>query len=165
MWVVKIGGSLLGDALLPQWLELLAQLGGGRVTVVCGGGGLADEVRRLQAHWHFDDLAAHNMALLAMAQTVQLARGLTPTLQLAASESEIRRVLHGGHTAVWQPFELLRAKDPAQPVALIGFLKERGYLHFYEIRRTLLGTRRLSVIARFRNRNHKMVLASKTPLR
>lgn len=113
MWVVKIGGSLLGDPLLPQWLELLAQLGGGRVTVVCGGGGLADEVRRLQAHWRVDDLAAHNMAVLAMAQTAQLARGINPALQLASNEADIRRVLHGGHTAVWQPFELVRAlPDP-----------------------------------------------------
>ena len=29
MWVVKIGGSLNNDPVLPQWLELLAQLGGG----------------------------------------------------------------------------------------------------------------------------------------
>ena len=50
MWVVKLGGSLTGDPLLPQWLALLAQLGGGRVTVVCGGGRFADEVRHAQAH-------------------------------------------------------------------------------------------------------------------
>ena len=29
MWVVKLGGSLCSDPVLPQWLELLAQLGGG----------------------------------------------------------------------------------------------------------------------------------------
>lgn len=110
MWVVKLGGSLLGDALLPQWLELLAQLGGGRVTLVCGGGAFADEVRRAQARWQFDDLAAHNMAVLAMAQTALLARGLNPALQLATNESDIRRVLHGGHTAVWQPFDWMRSQ-------------------------------------------------------
>jgi len=58
MWVVKIGGSMNHDPLLPQWLDLLSQLGGGRVTVVCGGGSFADEVRREQARWHVDDLAA-----------------------------------------------------------------------------------------------------------
>lgn len=114
MWVVKLGGSLLGDPLLAQWLELLAQLGGGRVTVVCGGGSFADEVRRAQAQWQFDDLAAHNMAVLAMAQTAQLARGLSPTLQLASNEADIRRVLHGGHTAVWQPFDWVRATPDVQ---------------------------------------------------
>ena len=67
MWVVKIGGSVCADTLLPQWLDLLVKLGGGRVVVVCGGGSFADEVRRVQAHWAFDDLAAHNMAVLAMA--------------------------------------------------------------------------------------------------
>jgi len=61
-------------------------------------------------------------------------------------------------------FELLRSDDPAQALDLIVFLKERGYVNFYEIRRTLLGTRRLATISHFRNRNHKMVLASKTPL-
>ncbi len=114
MWVVKIGGSLASDPLLPQWLDLLAQLGGGRVTLVCGGGVFADEVRRAQAHWQFDDLAAHNMAVLAMAQTAHLAQGLNPALQLAATETEIRRVLHGGHTAVWLPFEVMRTQSDAR---------------------------------------------------
>jgi aspartokinase-like uncharacterized kinase len=110
MWVVKIGGSLNTDPLLPQWLELLVQLGGGRVTLVCGGGAFADEVRRAQARWQFDDLAAHNMAVLAMAQSAYMAWGLNPKLQLATNEAEIRKVLHGGHTALWLPNEWLRTQ-------------------------------------------------------
>jgi len=108
MWVVKLGGSLNSDPLLPEWLELLAWLGGGRAIVVCGGGAFADEVRRAQAHWHFDDLPAHNMAVLAMAQTAFLANGLNPALRLASSQDEIRQVLHGGHTALWLPYEWVR---------------------------------------------------------
>ena len=80
MWVVKIGGSLNTDPLLPEWLELLVQLGGGRVTLVCGGGAFANEVRRAQARWRFDDLAAHNMAVTSMAHD------LTTTSRSALSE-------------------------------------------------------------------------------
>lgn len=114
MWVVKIGGSLNADPLLPQWLELLAQLGGGRVTLVCGGGGFADEVRRSQAHWHFDDLAAHNMAVLAMAQTAYMAHALQPSLRLARDRAELHQVLHAGHTALWLPYDWLRDKAGAE---------------------------------------------------
>jgi 5-(aminomethyl)-3-furanmethanol phosphate kinase len=113
MWVVKLGGSLTGDPLLPQWLALLAQLGGGRVTVVCGGGRFADEVRHAQALWQFDDVAAHNMAVLAMAQNAYMAQGMNPRLQLAGSEDEIRRVLHAGHTAVWLPMAWTRTQADA----------------------------------------------------
>jgi 5-(aminomethyl)-3-furanmethanol phosphate kinase len=113
MWIVKLGGSLAGDPLLPQWLALLAQLGGGRVTVVCGGGRFADEVRHAQALWQFDDVAAHNMAVLAMAQNAYMAQGMNPRLQLASSEDEIRRVLHAGHTAVWLPMEWTRTQADA----------------------------------------------------
>jgi aspartokinase-like uncharacterized kinase len=108
MWVVKLGGSLTADPALSHWLDLLAQLGGGRVTIVCGGGGLADEVRRLQALWQFNDLAAHNMAVLAMAQIGYQLHAMNPTLQLAASRSEIAHVLHKGRAAIWLPFELQR---------------------------------------------------------
>ena len=108
MWVVKLGGSLNADPLLPEWLDLLARLGGGRVTIVCGGGSFADEVRRAQSFWHFDDLPAHNMALLAMAQTAYLAQGLSPTLRLTTTLAEIRQVLHTGQTALWLPLDILR---------------------------------------------------------
>lgn len=108
MWVVKLGGSLNGDPLLAQWLELLVQLGGGRVTVVCGGGSFADEVRRAQSQWHFDDVPAHNMAVLAMAQTAYMAHGLQPALQLASSQAEVHQVMRGGHTALWLPYDALR---------------------------------------------------------
>jgi len=108
MWVVKLGGSLYRDALLPRWLELLGQLGGGRVVIVCGGGTFADEVRQRQAQWRFSDLAAHNMAVLAMAQGAFMLQGMLPALRLAGSETDIRRDLRGGHTVVWAPYEALR---------------------------------------------------------
>ena len=119
MWVVKLGGSLNSDPLLPQWLELLADLGGGRVTVVCGGGRFADEVRQAQSRWQFPDLPAHNMAVLAMAQTTYLAHGLQPTLRLATTKADIRRVLHGGHTALWLPMEWVR--EQATPLTQWDF--------------------------------------------
>jgi aspartokinase-like uncharacterized kinase len=114
MWIVKLGGSLCADPVLPQWLELLAQLGGGRVTLVGGGGSFADEVRRIQAHWQFNDLAAHNMAVLAMAQTAYQLNAMNPALQLTTSKSDIRRVLHKGQTALWLPLEMQRDQPDAQ---------------------------------------------------
>lgn len=108
MWVVKLGGSLSTDPALPEWLNGLSQLGGGRVTIVAGGGGLADEVRRLQAHWQFDDLAAHNMAVLAMAQNAHMMQSLAPALQLVTHEGEIPQVMRRGKTAIWAPMGLLR---------------------------------------------------------
>ena len=110
MWIVKLGGSLSSDPVLLEWLDLLTSLGGGRVTVVCGGGTFADEVRRVQAQWQFGDLAAHNMAVLAMVQVAYQLHALNPMLQLTTSKTEIRRVLHKGKTALWLPFELQRDK-------------------------------------------------------
>ena len=113
MWVVKLGGSLNADPLLPQWLDVLTQLGGGRVVLVCGGGRFADAVRQHQAHWQFDDLAAHNMALLAMAQTAYFLRALNPALQLATTDTDTQRVLRMGKTALWSPLAQLAEQPDA----------------------------------------------------
>lgn len=108
MWVVKLGGSLNDDPWLPRWLSLAATLGGGRLALVCGGGRFADEVRRAQAHWGFADLPAHNMAVLAMAQSAWLAHGLEPRLAVVGDAQALRRAHHGGQAALWLPTDALR---------------------------------------------------------
>ncbi|KMZ12987.1 delta 1-pyrroline-5-carboxylate synthetase [Candidatus Burkholderia humilis] len=108
MWVVKIGGSLSHDPALHAWLTRLWEVGGGRVVIVPGGGDFADAVRQYQREWRFDDLAAHNMCLLAMAQYAILMQGVMPDLVLASNEEHIRRALRDGRVAVWVPTDLMR---------------------------------------------------------
>ena len=108
MWIVKLGGSLTRDPCLPDWLGMLAEVGGGRVAVVPGGAAFADAVRQAQARWGFNDVAAHNMASLAMAQTALMLHALEPRLVLATQEAEIRQALHSGRAALWFPLNLLR---------------------------------------------------------
>ncbi|MBF6989199.1 aspartate kinase [Cupriavidus sp. IK-TO18] len=113
MVVVKIGGSLGRDPLLPDWLQQLSELGRGRVVIVPGGGGFADQVRDYQARWGFGDLPAHNMAVLAMVQYALMLHALCPRLTLATGDDDIRTVLRQGGAALWTPYALLRAQPDA----------------------------------------------------
>jgi aspartokinase-like uncharacterized kinase len=65
--VVRLGGSHAFSPWLRPWLAAIRAAAGG-VVVVPGGGPFADAVRLAQTAMGFDDLAAHRMALLAMAQ-------------------------------------------------------------------------------------------------
>ncbi|NRO94354.1 aspartate kinase [Paraburkholderia sp. NMBU_R16] len=113
MWVVKIGGSLSHDPVLRGWLTELAEVGGGRVVIVPGGGDFADKVQQYQAEWRFGDLAAHNMCLLAMTQYALMMQGLLPELVLASSEAKVRRALRDGRVAIWVPTALMRDEPDA----------------------------------------------------
>jgi aspartokinase-like uncharacterized kinase len=106
MRIVKLGGSLLRDPLLPAWLDRIA--GAGRVAIVPGGGVFADAARAAQAHWRVDDVAAHNMAVLAMAQFAHLLHGLEPRLALADSAAGLDAHLAACRAAIWLPLELQR---------------------------------------------------------
>ena len=108
MWIVKLGGSMSRDPVLKEWLETLVELGSGRVVIVPGGGGFADEVREQQELWRFGDLAAHNMAVLAMAQMALMMQGICPALALATSDADLRRTVQAARVPVWLPFEVLR---------------------------------------------------------
>ena len=106
MRIVKLGGSLLRDPLLPAWLDRIARAG--RIAVVPGGGAFADAARAAQAHWRVDDLAAHNMAVLGMAQCAHLLQGLEPRLALADSVASLQAHLAAGRAAIWLPLDLQR---------------------------------------------------------
>lgn len=100
MWVIKIGGSLAGNARLPGWLSLLAEDRARRWLIVPGGGPYADTVREMQGRWRFDDAHAHRMAVQAMglygAQLAAMQPALTANVELAALPD-------GAGGAIWCP--------------------------------------------------------------
>jgi aspartokinase-like uncharacterized kinase len=115
VWVIKLGGSLSDSSLLRDWLELIARQGQGRAVIVPGGGGFAEQVRKAQQHWRFDDFHAHHMAVLAMQQMALLFQGLYPELDLADSPEKINQSLEGNRVVIWFPkiSELNQASIPA----------------------------------------------------
>jgi aspartokinase-like uncharacterized kinase len=103
MWVVKLGGSLMGTASLIGWLDALTQFGDGKVVIVPGGGVFADAVRDAQAKTGIDDVTAHQMALVAMDQYATLMTGLNADLVMASSELEIAECGWQHRAVVWKP--------------------------------------------------------------
>lgn len=111
MWVVKLGGSLLGSPELPYWLDTLVKISDGKVLIVPGGSVFADAVREAQAISQVDDALAHHLALLAMDQFGLLLAGMHPGLVTASSELEIaeRGWQHRG--IVWLPSRMVMADE------------------------------------------------------
>lgn len=107
--ILKLGGSLMRSPRLPGWLDLAAETGRGNMVIVPGGGLFADASRVAQAHWRLNDLSAHNMAVLGMAQLGAMMHGLCPQLATAGNEAEIRARLADGRSVIWQPLDLLRS--------------------------------------------------------
>lgn len=104
MWVIKLGGSLAFSPELINWLECIADSSEERrLVLVPGGGPYADQVRRFQRHWCFDDKSAHRLAILAMEQYAQLLLVLEPSLVPVCGVDEIRAVVSKGSVALWLP--------------------------------------------------------------
>ena len=115
MWVVKLGGSLLGSpaglSALKGWLDTLVQFGDGKVVIVPGGGLFADAVRDAQAKTGITDEIAHQMAVVAMDQYATLMQGLNPQLAVASSELEIAECGWQHRAIVWKPSSMVLADE------------------------------------------------------
>jgi 5-(aminomethyl)-3-furanmethanol phosphate kinase len=104
--VVKIGGSLAFSHNLQRWLAACVACAG-RVVIVPGGGPFADTVRSAQARMQFDDLAAHQMAVLAMEQYGRALASRNALLALADTVDAIRHCLARQHVPVWSPARMV----------------------------------------------------------
>lgn len=91
--IVKLGGSLAGGDTCRMLLDVLSAANL-PLVVVPGGGPFADAVRTAQGRHGLSDLAAHRMAILAMAQYGLLLADQAPRpLRLAWGESAVREEL------------------------------------------------------------------------
>ncbi len=109
LWVIKLGGSLLGSPALAHWLSLLAKHGNGKVVIVPGGSVFADAVRQAQGLSGVSDALAHELALLAMDQFGLLLAGMQPGLVTASSELEIAERGWQHKAVVWLPSQMVLA--------------------------------------------------------
>ena len=105
--VVKLGGSHAGSPLLRDWLAAI-EAGGGRLVIVPGGGPFADAVRSVQPDIGYDDAAAHDMAVMAMAQFGRALVSLGRRFVLAEDAPAIGTVLNAGFVPIWSPWPMLR---------------------------------------------------------
>lgn len=102
--VIKLGGSLSRSNSLSACLDAVEKNYRGRAAVIVpGGGAFADQVRSAQQHWHFDDVTAHRMAILAMGQMALMFKGLKPEFAIAETVAEVHDRLNLRQTAIWSP--------------------------------------------------------------
>ncbi|MBD9363282.1 amino acid kinase family protein [Methylomonas fluvii] len=100
--VIKLGGSLLETAALPACLAAIANRAG-PIVIVPGGGPFAEQVRTAQGQWHFDDEAAHRMAILAMQQMALLMHSLMPEFAIVADAASLLRSSQVKPILIWSP--------------------------------------------------------------
>src|SRR6185437_17182112 len=100
--VLKLGGAQARGGRLGEWLDAICAHSE-RLVVVPGGGPFADVVRATQDEIGFDDIAAHEMAMMAMSQFGRALASLRPGFELADSEAALRDALRRGRTPIWSP--------------------------------------------------------------
>lgn len=105
--VVKLGGSHARSARLGEMLDVIARHAGG-IVVVPGGGPFADTVRAEQVAIGLDDRAAHDMALMAMAQYGRALADLGAGFVLVDDLAGIDTALEKSLVPVWSPWPMLR---------------------------------------------------------
>lgn len=107
MIVVKLGGSHALSPLLREWIDALG-CARGRVVVVPGGGPFADAVRAAQPAMGFDDDAAHDMALMGMAQYGRALTSIGEGFVYVDTLDAVRAAVTDRLIPVWSPWPMLR---------------------------------------------------------
>lgn len=110
--VIKLGGSLVETAAVSECLDYIERTTAGQTVIVPGGGMFAEQVRRVQHSYPFNDSVAHRMAILAMQQMAWLFKGLKPGFGLLESLDTLNAA---EAVVIWLPqiTELEQAGIPA----------------------------------------------------
>jgi len=103
MRIVKLGGSLLDDPVaLTQCLSAIEKAKE-KIVIVPGGGLFANQVRSAQQQWKFNEVVAHEMAILAMKQMALLFNSIKASFVLAETIPAIDQELTRRWVVIWSP--------------------------------------------------------------
>jgi len=100
--IVKLGGSLEKSRQLSACLNAAVDRFE-HLIIVPGGGSFADLVRQSQQQWQFDDVTAHEMAILAMQQMALLCHSLRPDFSCLNSVNCIQSQAKTTAKIIWSP--------------------------------------------------------------
>lgn len=108
--VVKVGGSLVQSGRIDYVVRVIAD-SQRPVVVVPGGGVFADKVRDLQAALHFDDAAAHRLAMLGMHQMADALITKHARFVIEDSLEGLFLAIADGRIPIWVPLPTLDGDD------------------------------------------------------
>ncbi len=109
-WIVKIGGSLFPE----DAVKLAETLVGKSAMVVCGGGELANTIRKYDEMADYSVTATHKTAILCMDITGMLLSDKVHGAESVYSISEAERILGEGKLPVLVPSKILLEEDPLE---------------------------------------------------
>ena len=101
--VIKLGGSLEQSKQLIDCLNCIANNVKDNIIIVPGGGLFANHVRQSQQQWQFNDVIAHEMAILAMQQMALLFHSLQPNFQCLNTVKDIQSQIKKNTQIIWSP--------------------------------------------------------------
>lgn len=97
----------MGCPELPLWLDCIESAAkNSNIIIVPGGGKFADSIRTLQKTYHFNDLVAHRMALLAMSQFGYLLTSMNPQINVVSNFHDLSSNLGKQSPLLWMPLSL-----------------------------------------------------------
>ncbi len=101
--VIKLGGSLEQSKQLIDCLGCIANNVKDHIIIVPGGGLFSEHVRQSQQQWQFNDVIAHEMAILAMQQMALLFHSLQPGFQCLNTVKDIQSQIKKNAPIIWSP--------------------------------------------------------------
>lgn len=108
--ILKVGGSLVQSGRIDQVVSIIAE-SQRAVVIVPGGGEFADKVRDLQAALHFDDGAAHRLAMLGMHQMADTLVTKHARFVIEDSLEGLFLAIADGRIPIWVPLPTLDGDD------------------------------------------------------
>ena len=109
-WVVKIGGSLFPE----HAIKLAEKLVGKDVLVICGGGDLANQIRKYNEKIELSPTAAHWSAILCMDILGMLLADKVSKAKAVRSLDEVQNVIRNGGLPILIPSKILMEQDPLE---------------------------------------------------